>query len=540
MNRKLLRRPAAIDALAVAALIVLTILLYRKVLNLWLTYDDANILRLTFDYPFLDIFTNGRVWPQQLFTPLLLAAFHVMRRLFGFDPSRFYVMQLAVGAMTVVLVYAAVRQFLDWQRALSAAALFALGVPLCSVVVQLSTIHYFLAIDFCALAVIAYAAALRRPSVALNVVSVLCYALAMLAKEVAIPLPLLLIALPIRDARTRVRFVIGHGVAAIAYFLWRRAVLGVFLGAYGWQIDAAEWPRLLALLPLRIMEVAAGAGLAAGLLVIVLMTLTIAFAMRSRRALMLLVAAIVLAAAPLIPLAKEVSRRYVAVPWLAWSVGFAAAVTRRNDRVAAALLVAVPLLAIVPNRAEWRKEFPLRRRMSDEARFYFYDMPPGGLLRNALVPPAALGEVQWLKTVHFGRPAGGWFYDDIFLCSGGAGSKQVFEFEGRQIVDITPRINAISKQFCGSIRNDAPLAAAFHFRNPALHWDLGPYADGKYSAVIANGIQAFEIPRRDALKLPGMPGITLRIRYDSPAGWTTYSPELAIDFAHKPDVTWHR
>ena len=113
--------------------------------------------------------------------------------------------------------------------------------------VQLSTIHYFLAIAFCALAVIAYAAALRRPSIELDVISILCYFLAMLAKEVAIPLPLLLIALPLRDARTRIRFAIGHGLAAIAYFLWRHAILGTFLGDYGWQIDPAEWPRLLVL-----------------------------------------------------------------------------------------------------------------------------------------------------------------------------------------------------------------------------------------------------------------------------------------------------
>jgi len=535
------------DAFAIAALILLTILLYRKILGLWLTYDDANLLRTTFDYSFVDVFTNSRVWPQQLFTPLLLASFHAMRRIFGFDPSRFYVMQLAIAAITIVLVYAAVRQFLDWKRSFAAAALFALGPPICSVVVQLSTIHYFLAIAFCALSVIAFAAALRRPSMALDMVSILCYFLAMLAKEVAIPLPLLLIALPLRDAQTRVsvpqtrvRFAIGHVVAAIAYFLWRHAVLGTFLGAYGWQIDAAEWPRLLVLLPLRIMEGAAGAGLAAGLLVIVLMTLTIAFAIRSRGSFLLLVAAIVVAGAPLIPLAKEVNRRYVAVPWLAWSIAFAAATTRRNDRVAAALLVAVPLIAMAANRAEWRKEFPLRRRMSDEARFYFYDLPPDALLRNALVPPAALGEVQWLKTVHFGRPAGAWFYDDIFLCGAGIGSKRVFEFEGHQIVEITPRVAGIAKQFCGSTRNDAPLSAAFHFRNPALYWDLGPYPDGKYSAVIANGVQAFEIPRRDALKLPGMAGISLRIRYDSPAGWTTYSPEIAIDFIHHPDVNWRR
>jgi hypothetical protein len=540
MKRGFLRASALADAGAVAALVLLTILLYRKVLALWLTYDDANILRTTFDYSFLDIFTNSRVWPQQLFTPLLYAFFHALRRIFGFDPLRFYMVQLAIAALTVALVYAAVRQFLDWKRSLAAAALFVIGPPVCSVVVQLSTVHYFLSIAFCALSVIAYAAAVRRQSVAMDVVSVLCYFLAMLAKEVAIPLPLLIVALPLRDARTRVRFAIGHGAAVIAYFLWRHAVLGTFLGAYGWQIDAHEWPRLLMFLPLRIMEGAAGAGLVIGFLVIVLMTLTIAFAIRGRGALILLVAAMVVAGAPLIPLAKEVSRRYVAVPWLGWSIAFAAATARRDQRLAAALLVGVPLLAISANRAEWRKEFPLRRRMSDEARFYFYDMPPDALLRNPRVPPSALGEVQWLKTVHFGRPAGGWFYDDIFLCGSGIGSKRVFEFEGRQIVEITPRIAGIAKQFCGSIRNDAPLSASFQFRKPALYWDLGPYTDGKYSAVIANGVQAFEIVRRNALKLPGMAGISLRVRYDSPAGWTTYSPEIAIDFARNPTVKWHR
>jgi hypothetical protein len=540
VNSKLLRRPAAIDALAIAALVLLTILLYRKVLALWLTYDDANMLRTTFDYSFLDIFRNPRVWPQQLFTPMLPVSFHALRRIFGFNPSRFYVLQLAIAAVTIALVYAAVRQFLDWKRSLAAAALFAAGPPICSVVTQLSTIHYFIAIAFCAAAVIAYAVALRRPSVAMDVLSVLCYFLAMLSKEVAIPLPLLLIALPLRDVRTRVRFVIGHAVAVVLYFLWRYALLGTFLGAYGWQIDAAEWPRLIVLLPLRIMEGAAGAGLAVGLLVIVLMTLTIAFAIRNRAALMLLLAAIVVAGAPLIPLAKEVNRRYVAVPWLAWSIAFAAATTRRNGRLATALLVAVPLLAVAANREEWRKEFPLRRRMSDEARFYFYDMPAGALLRGPLTPPAAMGEVQWLRTIHFGRPAGGWFYDDIFLCSGGAGSKRVFGFEGRHIVDITPRITEITSRFCSSIREDAPLSANFHYRKPALYWDLGPYTDGRYTAVLANGIQAFEIPRRDALNLPGMTAVTLRIRYDSPAGWTTYSPEIAIDFARNPVVKWRR
>jgi hypothetical protein len=535
--------PAAerrIDIAAAITLPLLNLLLYRKILGLWWTFDDAYSIRTILDYRFADIFTNAKVWPQQLFTPLLLAVFAGEWKLFAFDAARWYAMQLAVACVTTLLVYAAVRQFLDAKRSLAAAALFAAGPPICSVVTQLSTTHYYFAIAFCALAVIAYVAALRRPSIVAATLSVVCYFAAMMAKEVSIPLPLLLIALPIRDARTRVRFAIGHCIAAVIYFLWRYSVLGTFLGAYGWQIDAAEWPRLLMLLPWRIIQGAAGVGIVVGIALIAIMAITIAFGIRNRRALMLLIVALIVAGAPLLPLAKEVNRRYVMVPWLAWSIAFAAATSRRNRGTAAALLIAVPLLAIAANREEWRHEFPLRRRASDEARFFFYDMPADALLRRPIVPPAAMAEVKWFKTIHFGQPAGAWFYDDIFLCSGGAGAKRVFEFEGRHITEITPRVGAITANFCHSIRGNAPLSTTFHYRKPALYWDLGPYPDGRYTAVIGNGVQAFEIPRRDALNLPGMNGISLRIRYDSPSGWTTYSPEIALDFAAHPDVSWHR
>jgi hypothetical protein len=525
----------------VAALLGVEVwLLYRKALGLWWTYDDPNILRTLFDYRFIDIFTNARVWPQQLFTPLLLVAFEGEWKLFAFEPSRWYAMQLAIAWVTAFLIYAAVRQFVDAKRAFIAAVLFTAGPPLCSVVTQLSTLHYYLAISFCALAVALYAIAVRRLSVLAAALSVACYFLAMMGKEVAIPLPLLLLALPLRDLRTRFRFVIAHGIAAIAYFAWRYAVLGTLLGAYGWKIDAAEWPRLIILLPWRIAQGAAGAGVVFGIALVAIMTLTIVLGVRNRQALLLVIAAIVVFGGPMLPLAKEVNRRYVVVPWLAWSVAFAAATTRRSSRTAAALLLAAPLLAIGANRQEWRHEFPLRRRMAEEARFFFYDQPADALLRRPLIPPAALGEVKWLQTIHFGRPAGAWFYDDIFLCGGGAGGKRVFEYERNGIVEITPRVAAIATRHCGSIRATAPLAADFRFRKPALYWSLGPYADGKYSAVIGNGVQAFEIPRRDALQLPGMTGLALRIRYDSPAGWTTYSPELTLDFVHHPDLSWHR
>jgi hypothetical protein len=59
---------------------------------------------------------------------------------------------------------------------------------------------------------IAFVSATRLQSMAFGVLSVLLYLGAVLAKEVAVPLPLLLLALPARDARTPLRATARHRI----------------------------------------------------------------------------------------------------------------------------------------------------------------------------------------------------------------------------------------------------------------------------------------------------------------------------------------
>jgi hypothetical protein len=72
-----------------------------------------------------------------------------------------------------------------------------------------------------------------------------------------------------------------------------------------------------------------------------------------------------------------------------------------------------------------------------------------------------------------------------------------------------------------------------------LTWDLGPYDDG-YSVVSDNGFLAYAVKRRDRLRLVGLPSLTFRVRYRSPQGWVTYSPEFSLDFSRDQDLTWRR
>ncbi|HJW96507.1 MAG TPA: hypothetical protein VJ901_23050, partial [Thermoanaerobaculia bacterium] len=58
-----------------ALLALLNVILYRKAVRLWWTYDDPFNLHAVLTHRLLDPFVNRAIWPQQLFTPLMMTAF---------------------------------------------------------------------------------------------------------------------------------------------------------------------------------------------------------------------------------------------------------------------------------------------------------------------------------------------------------------------------------------------------------------------------------------------------------------------------------
>lgn len=534
------------DWLAGAGIAALVIILYCKITTLWWTYDDAYILRLVVENKLIAFFTDGSVWPQKLFTPLEPVAYAAQLAAFGLDTSRWFVAQQILIIAAALSLYAALRMFFQAGSAFVAAALYVASVPLCSLTTQLSATHYFQSIALAAFAFALYVRALRAESMKLAAVSAALYFVAELAKETVVPLVVLLFFIPERDVRTRARYAAPHVAAFAAYLLCRRAVLGTILGGYGWAIQGSDWIALLTSLPRKIVLGMAGAGVAVGLTLLALIGIGVLLSVRNRQAALLLIVSLTIAIAPIIPVSKEMQRRYVTMAWFVLAVAFVAGaeVLRRRPRTAwigLAMLTLAPILAVVTNREEWSSEYQRTKRMSDEGRA-FWHLPPSGLLRTPIVPPAAMGELNWLKTSYARKPAGaGWFYDDIYLCAPGTTGREVWQYDSasRAVVNITNRIAGIAQKSCNSIRNDVPLSAEFHYRKDALFWTFGPYHDGQWRVVIANGVQAFDLPRSDGFRL-GAPGLSLRVRYASPAGWVTYSPELDLDFVHQPDFAWRR
>src|SRR6185295_663804 len=146
-------------------------------------------------------------------------------------------------------------------------------------------VHYLEAIFLGGLSVAAFASASRRGSNLLNLLSALLYLAAMLANEIAIPLPLLLLVLPERNARVRARHLVIRAIVAVFYFLWRREAIGTFLGGYGWVLEPSDLPMLLVTLPVKLVRGWAGASLELGLIGIAIMIPGAVPALRHRRTL---------------------------------------------------------------------------------------------------------------------------------------------------------------------------------------------------------------------------------------------------------------
>jgi hypothetical protein len=364
----------------------------------------------------------------------------------------------------------------------------------------------------------------------LEIVSAALYFLAMLAKEIAVPLPLVLwFVAKARGSRRPALQLIPHAIALILYFAWRRIMIGTFLGGYGWAVTRDTALPLLRDLPRQLADALSPPNIAIAVLLALVLLVPIALRMRSRAFAIAAILTLGAAIGPVLPVARELQPRYAFAAWVTIAVLFAIA-SRGN-----AVLCAVAVVVVgVAHASEWSAVYPLSKRMSAEARFVSA-APPDATLRLPKTPPAAIAELANLR----GSKAQ-WFYDDIYLCSGRHAGRRVFEYSEACDCVRPADVARVAQRHCTSVREDVPLRADFRFANGTLSWTFGPYDKGRWSVVFADGIQAFAVPRTDAYVLGELPGIALRVRYDAPEGWVTYSPELALDFVNRPNVSWHR
>jgi hypothetical protein len=564
------RRAAVLDLLAVCALAGLAGLLYSAILGLWWTNDDFFQMRYVLTHRPLDYTFRPAVWrelPFQMLTPLLFLSLHLDLGLFGLAPGGFYLHQLLALSLAAAAFYLLLRLWLPRLLSFAGGVLFLAGAPVAATAGPLMCRHYLEGAGLGLLSTWSLVCAVRVEGrtqgrawtlwQGVALVSALLYLLASLAKEVFVPLVLVLLVLPEGRWRERVRLALPHLAALAVYIGYRIYMLGMLFGGYGWVVTPRDLPRLAAALPGKMLSDLAGnhplgwaalaifgAGALAGL------------ALR-RSALPVALVGAAVAVLPVLPVSTHLHLRYALVPWVAAVAAFVcgcgamAAMAARGCRSAwpvYAAVVAACCAAGIAGRSAWAASAGELERMSDENRFYL-TMPPDALLRNPQGPGAAMGELRWFKENFWKLGKGArWSYDDLYLCQSAAPSPQVsrvlrvwsYDPATRRMAEVTAAVPALCARHTARLRAGAPLEATFRYQDRQLFWRLGPRAGGSYAFLLGEGTGLLEVPPSGGHQTGGARSLSLRIRYESTDGWVTYSPELRLDFSATQAWRWSR
>jgi hypothetical protein len=543
LNLPLTKRELAWSALLASALVGA---MYFKVVHLWWLSDDFWSIHFFHDHPGLGYFVSSIAWTgQRLFTPFQFLSFQLDLVVFGLRPELFYLHQLVSLVAAVVCLYGLLRLWLSRITALLAMVMVILGPPMVSWVVELLNRHYVEGLVFATLSTWCFVKSVRGNRPGLAGASALLYLFAMLEKEVYIPLVVLLLFLPEKGLRPRVRRASLHWVSLVAYLSWRYAILGTVLGGYGWAIRNDELLPLILALPGKMGAALLGQSPFWNAVLILILGLCIAASVqRSFRPALLLLVAIALILLPLVGASKAFRPRYAGLAWVtivvAFGFGVEALMSRGRDRhVFAGLIAALAVVAALKaNRNAWQGAYARAERGSVEGRA-FLEMKDRELLRNPEIPPAAMHHLKWMKETLLGGPKGaGWFDDDLYVCRSDSLVQSVkqYDLKDRSVVDVTARLPEIRSRYLAALRT-APLRAAFWRAGDAYYWDLGPYERGQYSLVIDHGIERFDVQRMDGYRINALV-ITLQVRYEAPEGWVAFSPDLPIDMRGGQRFHW--
>ncbi|HEX5720557.1 MAG TPA: hypothetical protein VF179_30660 [Thermoanaerobaculia bacterium] len=524
---------------------------YHRALGLWLTYDDFFHLHYLYTWTPAEYLLDPEVWqrlPFKMVTPLLFLSFDLDLALFGLDARAFLVHQLVSFSLCASAFYLVLRLWLPRAWSAFAMLLFVLGPVTVSIAPLLMVRHYVETTLLCLIAVGLYVLAVRGRGMVIGFFSALFYLLAMLAKEIAVPLVFLLLLLPEGTLRRRLSLAVPHAAAFVLYLAYRFYMLGTMTGGYGWLVDPIDLPRLALLLPVKIGAQLLGRPSAASwAMLIALLAGLVIVLLKGRAAALLVGTSILLALLPILPVSTEMVPRYALPAWMVLVLAFPFAVrdlVKRGGavRLAGLGLAVIAAAGVLLAHLDTREAtFARVERMSAENRA-FLAMGPGDFLRTPLSPPATMGELAWLKTdLLKKRPGAGWFYDDLFVC---VNSELVrvwtWDSDQRRVGDMTATLPRLRRRHCRTIREQAPLTVEMHAAGRTLHWTLGPYREGTWSFVLGDGLQAFPMPANGGFQLRQAGALSLRVKYRSPEGWTTYSPELKMDFTRTPSFRWAR
>jgi hypothetical protein len=247
MNVHAARFPLISDTTIAICLFALPFFLYLPGMEPWWVGDDTQILKHVAGHPFPEYLLSPTAWRElsaNNLTPWVDVLFDADLRLFGLNPPAFYLHHIAVSGVLAAVVYFFLRLWLLPLGAFAGSCLFVMSPCYANNVYLLMTRHYIEGLLWSLCAVLLYVKALREGRLLPAWAGAALYLLAALCKEIYVPLVVILPFWPGMDlgkektgwmsaVANRSLYVAPFVAVALAYTLYRRWMLGVWIGGYG-------------------------------------------------------------------------------------------------------------------------------------------------------------------------------------------------------------------------------------------------------------------------------------------------------------------
>lgn len=517
--------------------IIIVVLLYHRVLQSWWIADDPSILRHIIEYPLLDNFTDSNTWraymPNNL-TPLLLLSLGIDYQLFDLAPAPYYAHQLVALCAVLLVGYILLIRLVSPFVATLALVIFVTSLPMATIVQQLMTRHYIDGLLFSLLTILFYIQAIKTQRPLWLLPSLLSYVLACTAKEIYVPLVLLLPwMVECSSHRQRIAYTLPFIAVAGLYTLWRLYMLkpGNVLSGYGTLYDADPVGLQGFLDRLRHgLSLDDPASLAV-VLISCLSGLIFLLAIKDQRAKLLPVfisAALILA--PLLAVANTLLPRMMilAAAFMAilGAIGLQALNYKPNTSTRLLTLalglawIGFNIQAMAQDETWGDRAFIERHRL--EGRFIL-SAEANRTLLEPVGPHWFYTGLAWIRAHHLqAGKAPGICYDPC-LCAPDTLDDAVVYRDG----SLTPA--APESHRCA--RREAPLSIAITYDSKAglVRWDLGPYREGRWSFLLEPGAARVPVPPSGHFPMYRPNALPLRVLYESPEDWYAVSPYLTID-----------
>jgi hypothetical protein len=533
---------------------------YYHVIAYWWMGDDPVILWFTIEKGIFSHFYKPDVWrsfSSANLTPWLQLSFGIDWHLFGLEPSGFYWHHIISFTLVLLAAYRVLTLYFHPVLASYILILFSLSVPSASVVQTLMVRHYLEGFVLALAAYYCYAIADRSNRYCWSFAGAFFYLLAVTAKEIFVPLLVILPTHSIDSGQKKFKMLIPFIFVAGAYVLWRAYMLNFGSILSGYQhivqpglVDFLRFPQAAAK-TMGWHHLWQKAVVVIGCLSVLITTNKRLFYTYAKLGLWFIVIFI-----PIVPVICILDARYLFLPAFMIFVFIGDNIKNLWNKktyrgISRAFVVCLIISLFISmfqttDSAYCNYSKEIEDRFRKEGEFVLYGSDDQSSLINPVGPPWYYLGLKWLRQNVLHKSLGSSVCFETYFCNM-LDHQKGYQYINYALLQVEwPEI----KDDFRWVDNTADLFFEMSYASGLLNWSFGPYLQGVYKLVTYDKLNnifgySVELHAKNTISLQLQTPLGFILQYESPEGWKTFSPAMilnpvAVDASGAAHIQWQR